>query len=297
MTVDLITSRAPSAVIRAAHQAQVLRDKRLSRVLAAGIERRGSERVFYVVTERPRGVRLDELLGKVAFTPASAAATMGEAAGRVGGVADTDMHHGLMRAESITITDQGRVMVSGLGIDGVIAGQSGRARARNERADAVALASLYLAAITAMDPAEVTEHDVPADVPHGCARPVSCADQGLRSQDPCRRDARARLWRSRVLKMLVAEAPSLWWPRSPVAPARSPVDEVEEAAGFDGEAVGESSAGPLTRAGGRGRCVGGRGRRARRGRSTARPTSSTPSSSTPTLSPQRPQTPMSSTAT
>ena len=174
---------------------RVLRDKRLARVLAAGIERRGNERVFYVVTERPRGVRLDELVGNIAFAPESAAATIGEAAAALASVADTGTHHGLLRAESITITEQGRVMLSGLGIDGVIAAQSGLAKVRNERTDAVALANLYIAAITAMDPSEVTKDDIPADISKNAREAVSRSHQGLRAHVPCRRDRRARHWR------------------------------------------------------------------------------------------------------
>jgi hypothetical protein len=237
VTVDIVTSRAPSAVIRAAQQVRVLRDKRLSRVLAAGIERRGDERIFYIATERPGGVRLDDLLGKVAFAPASAAAAIGEAAAALATVAGAGMHHGLVRAESITITDGGRVMLGGLGIDGVIAAQSGGAKVRNERTDAVALAKLYVTAITGMDPAEVTDADVPADVPERArelchalikgAGPTSLADviSALGTGD------------SRVLRVLVAEAPSLWWPRSPVAVAPAPQADVEETLAIESIAV------------------------------------------------------------
>ncbi len=217
VTVDIVTSRAPSAVIRAAQRARVLRDKRLSRVLAAGIDRLGNERVFYVATERPHGVRLDELLGKIAFTPVSAGAVIGEAAAALEAVVGTGTHHGLVRAAAITVTGKGRVMLSGLGVDGVVAAQSGSVKVTNERADAVALANLYLAAITAMDPAKVTTADIPADVSeeardlcHALIRgagPTSLSDvtAALGTGDPL------------VLRALVAEAPSLWWPRSPAA--------------------------------------------------------------------------------
>ncbi len=233
VTVDIVTCRAPSAVIRAAQQARVLRDKRLNRVLSAGIERRGNERTFYVVTERPSGVRLDELLGNIAFAPASAAASIGEAAAALATVASTGVHHGLVRAESITITEQGRVMVSGLGIDGVIAAQSGRAKVRNERTDAVALANLYLAAITAMDPAEVTEADIPTDVPLDARNLCHALIKGAGPTSLADVTAALGTGDSRILKALVAEAPSLWWPRSPVIPAPSPQGDVEEGPAHD----------------------------------------------------------------
>ena len=237
VTVDIVTSRAPSAVIRAAQQVRVLRDKRLSRVLAAGVERRGNDRIFYVVTERPRGVRLDELLGKVAFAPASAAAAIGEAAAALATVAGAGMHHGLLRAESITITDDGRVMLGGLGIDGVIAAQSGHVKVRNERTDAVALANLYLTAITGMDPAEVTDTDVPADVPQRARDLCHALIKGAGPTSLADVTAALGTGDSRVLRVLVAEAPSLWWPRSAVALTPAPREDVEEAPAIESIAV------------------------------------------------------------
>lgn len=224
VTVDIVTSRAPSAVIRAAQQVRVLRDKRLNRVLAAGVERRGNDRVFYVATERPVGVRLDSLVGRIAFAPASAAAAIGEAAAALAAVAGTGTHHGLVRAESITITDGGRVMLSGLGIDGVIAAQSGLAKIRNERTDAVALTNLYVAAITAMDPAEATEADIPADVPQAAKDLCRALIKGSGPTSLADVTAALGTGDSRILKALVAEAPSLWWPRSAVAPAPAPLE-------------------------------------------------------------------------
>ena len=237
VTVDIVTSRAPSAVIRAAQQVRVLRDKRLTRVLAAGIERRGDERIFYIATERPGGVRLDELLGKVAFAPASAAAAIGEAAAALATVVGAGMHHGLVRAESITITDGGRVMLGGLGIDGVIAAQSGGAKVRNERTDAVALAKLYVTAITGLDPAEVTDADVPADVPERARDLCHALIKGAGPTSLADVTAALGTGDSRVLRVLVAEAPSLWWPRSPVAVAPAPRADVEEALAIESIAV------------------------------------------------------------
>lgn len=219
VTVDVITSRAPSAVVRAAQKARVLRDRRLGRVLAAGIERVDGERIFYVVTERPCGVRLDGLIGKVAFDPASAAAVIGQAAAGLATVLGTGTHHGLIRASSITVNDRGRVMLSGLGVDGVLAAQAGRVKVTNERTDAVALASLYLAAITAMDPADVTVADIPDDVTAGPRRLCRSVIKGSGPTTLAEVIDALGTGNARMLKALVAEAPSLWWPRTPaVAP-------------------------------------------------------------------------------
>ena len=217
VTVDIITSGAPSAVIRTAQQARMLRDKRLSRVLSAGIERRGNDRIFYAATERPRGVRLDELLGKIAFAPDSAAAVIGEAAAALSAVVATGMHHGLMTASMITVTDRGRVMVSGLGIDGVIGAQAGRVKVSNERTDAVALAKIFLAAITAMDPEDVTTADIPEDVPQAARDLCHAVLKGSGPTSLADVTAALGTGGTHILKSLAAEAPALWWPRAPVA--------------------------------------------------------------------------------
>lgn len=256
VTVDIITSRAPSAVIRSAQKARVLRDKRLSRVIAAGIERVGTERIFYVASERPKGVRLDELLGRVAFAPASAAAVIGQAAAALASVAGVGTHHGLLTAASITVTGKGRVMLSGVGVDGVIAAQAGRVKVTNERADAVALARLYLAAITAMDPSDVTAANIPADVPQA-ARDL-CLALIKRAGPTSLAEVTAAFGTgdSRVLKALVGEARSLWWPRSPEAialpaaegmgiEADASADETTILAGPDGPGTEPLDAEPL----------------------------------------------------
>src|SRR5660397_255252 len=49
VTVDIVSSLAPTAVVRAARRAQVVRDRRLTRILAANSERRDGERLTYVV--------------------------------------------------------------------------------------------------------------------------------------------------------------------------------------------------------------------------------------------------------
>jgi len=214
VTIDIITSSAPSSVIRAAQRARVVRDKRLVRVLATGTEREAASRLSFVVTERPQGVRLDALLGKVAFAPASAAAVVGEAAAALAAVAHGKNHHGMVRPEAITVTETGRVMLSGLGIDGELASQAGLAKGRTERADAIALAGVFLTAVTAKAPHEASKSDLPDDLSHAakklCGRfidgagPATLAEV-VRALGPG--DAR-------VLRALVAEAPTLWWPRA-----------------------------------------------------------------------------------
>ena len=214
VTIDIVTASAPSSVIRAAQRARVVRDKRLVRVLAAGIERHTDARLSYIVTERPSGVRLDALLGKVAFTPASAAAVVGEAAAALAAVLRGSNHHGMVRPEAITITGTGRVMLSGLGIDGELASQAGLAKGRTERADAIALANVYLTAVTAKTPDVATKADVPGDVPGAAKRLCERVIAGAGPANLAEVIDALGTGDSSVLRALVAEAPTLWWTRA-----------------------------------------------------------------------------------
>lgn len=215
VTIDLISSLAPTSVLRAARRAQMVRDRRLTRILAAGTERQGQHRQAYVVTERTTGVRLDELLGAVVFLPATACALVGEASATLRVAERGGLRHGMIRARSFTVTSRGRVMVSGLGVEGELASQAGVDHGRTERDDAIALARLYVTAVTAMDADEVTAEDLPDDLP-GPARRL--CEALLRGSGPVRLDDVVKALgtgNARVLKALVAEAPRLWWPTAP----------------------------------------------------------------------------------
>lgn len=233
VTIDIVTSLAPSSVVRAAHRARVLRDKRLARVLAAGVERNGDDRLAYVVTERPDGVRLDELLGKVAFAPASAAAVVGAAASALRPASLHGEHHGMLRSRSVVVVAPGRVVVTGLGIDGELASQAGLGRGRSEKADAVALAKMYLAAVTCMDPDQVTAADLPEDLSEA-ARALS--KRAIKGTGPHTLDeviAALGGGDAAQLRVLVAEAPTLWWPRFAGGLAGDAVEETPDAQGDD----------------------------------------------------------------
>ncbi|UPU87961.1 hypothetical protein LGT36_012025 [Demequina sp. TMPB413] len=221
VTVHIITSLAPSSVIRAARRAQVIRDRRLTRVLAAGLERQGTDRLAYVVSERPSGVRLDALMGEVAFVPDTAAAIVGEAAATLMIPGRSGIHHGMVRARSLTITPRGRVMTSGLGIEGELGSQAGLGRVRSERADAIALARIFVTAVTGLDADELTSDDLPPDLADP-AREL-CEDL-LRGSGPLTlkhlTDALGT-GKSSALRAVVAEAPTLWWPAAPLASAEA----------------------------------------------------------------------------
>lgn len=165
VTLDVLVSLAPSAVRRAAVRAAQVRDARFARVLASGRESVGEDRVTYVVTERPRGLSLEKVVGRRVVPGATAGAIVGETARALSVAAATGIHHGYLRARSITVTPAGRIVVSGLDAEGELATQAGLGRGHSEMADAIALARLHLALVTGMDPDTVTAGDIPETLP------------------------------------------------------------------------------------------------------------------------------------
>ncbi|GIG54081.1 hypothetical protein [Demequina activiva] len=178
VTVDILTSLAPGAVRQAAVRAAQVRDARFARVLASGRENVGSDRVTYVVTERPHGVRASDLIHERVVPPRVAGAIVGEAARALQVAAGQGIHHGFLRARAITVADGGRVVVSGLDAEGELATQAGLGRGRTEQADAAALAHLYLALVTGMESEQVTVPDLPDALSLGAANLARAAIAG-----------------------------------------------------------------------------------------------------------------------
>ncbi len=226
VNVDIVTCKAPSAVVSAAGRARVLRDKRLARVLAAGRERIGGASVPYIVTERPAGIHVADLLGKVVFVPDAAAAVVGEAAAALQVAVQAGEHHGMVRPSALFVTDRGRVIVSGMGIDGELAVQAGRSRGRGEKADAVALAKVFLTAITGMPADEVTVDDLPDDLSPAAAKLARAAVKGSGPKRLADVTAALGVGDTRLLRAMAEEAPSLWWPSAPVVEAVPSVETV-----------------------------------------------------------------------
>lgn len=227
VTIDIVTSLAPSAVVDAAGRARVLRDKRLARVLAAGRERDGNDRYAYIVTERPTGVHLEDLLGRVVFVPRAAAAVVGEAAAALQTASLAGEHHGLIRPRALSVTESGRVIVSGMGLDGELGVQSGKARGRGERTDAVALAQVYLTAITGLAAESVTVADLPDDLSPAALKLAKAAIKGSGPKTLADVTTALGVGDTAVLRGMAHEAPSLWWPVAPAVVA--PVEAVVEA--------------------------------------------------------------------
>ena len=163
--VDVIAGQAALQVVGTAARATLVRDPRLTRILSASTDQVDGESVTYVVHEMAQGVRLDAVLARYRATPALAAAIVGELARGLAIARAAGLHHDHVRPSAVTITRSGRVVLSGLGVDGVVASQAGLTRSQSERADAGALARLYLALIAGTDADQAAPDDVPADLP------------------------------------------------------------------------------------------------------------------------------------
>lgn len=162
--VDVITALAPSAVRQAAAAAARVRDPRLLRVIASGRERVNEDSYTYVVTDLPEGTPLSDVLKQRLVLPRIAGAIVGDAARALEKANAENVHHGYVRASSISIASNGRVTVAGLGVDGELAMQAGVGRGATESSDAMALGRIFLAAITGEDAAEATERNLPAEL-------------------------------------------------------------------------------------------------------------------------------------
>lgn len=163
--VDLVTTTTPGTIRQAAVRAAQVRDLRFTRVLATGREVLGGNRVTYVVTEAPRALSLAALLSQRIVPGHIAAAIIGEAGHALETAAAAGLHHGFLRPEVLHVVDTGRVIVSGLGTDGALAARARLGEEPSERADAGALARLYLALVTGRDAHDVTVGDLPEFLP------------------------------------------------------------------------------------------------------------------------------------
>src|SRR5690606_8032761 len=146
------------------------------------------------------------------FAPETAAAVVGEAAASLLAAAQAGEHHGWIRAQALTVNDRGRVMVSGFGIDGALAAQAGQGAAHTEKSDAVALAKVYLTAVTGVDADAATVTDLPDDLPAPATKLAKAVIKGSGPKKLADITTALGTGNTAVLRQMVAEAPSLWWP-------------------------------------------------------------------------------------
>jgi hypothetical protein len=133
--------RRAGAVAAAARAACRLEDPRLARVFDAVV---GGE-FPYVVSERPAGRPLGDLLAAGPAEPASAAAVVAEAAGALAAAHAAGLAHLCLRPGSVWWDPPGEVKITGLGIAAALAGIEA---ADPGLADARGLGELLYAALT-----------------------------------------------------------------------------------------------------------------------------------------------------
>ena len=159
--VDVVRADDPGAVRKVATRASRLRDPRLARIVATGEEEVDGVQVTYLASENVPGARLDRVLAERRLDPRRAVAAIGGAARALAAARAEDLHHGVLRPGSVTVTDRGRVVVSGVGIDAELAAQAGLEADPTEQGDAAALGRMLIRALTGLDADQATPADLP----------------------------------------------------------------------------------------------------------------------------------------
>ncbi|MDN4483458.1 hypothetical protein [Demequina lignilytica] len=179
--VDLIDSPEAAAVRNVATRASRLRDPRLARVVATGTEELDGASVTYIASEHVPGSRLDTVLAERVLDPRRAVAVVGGAARALAAARAEDLHHGILRPRCITVTERGRVVVAGVGIEAAAAARAGMPTDPSEHGDARVLGEILIRALTGADVGVATEADLPDAL---AARPRRLAAQILAGDGP-----------------------------------------------------------------------------------------------------------------
>ncbi len=155
--VVVLTGPRSSAALDGARRAALVADPRLVRVLDVGTTpatpTTGAAALGYVVTEPVDGRTLDEMVAHGPLTPDQARAVVGEAATALEAARRRGVHHLALRPAALVVTPAGRVVVTGLGLDGDLLGRTADSAGTTSRADTVALVQLLYAALTGRWPA------------------------------------------------------------------------------------------------------------------------------------------------
>lgn len=142
--VTVLSSGHISAALDGARRAALVTDARLVRVLDVGTH----EGHGYVVSEQVTGPSLADLLARGPLTADQARAIVGEAAAALEVARRRGVHHLALRPSSLHVTDDGRIVVSGLGLDAGLLGTVTRDAHTTTRADTVGLVRVLYAALT-----------------------------------------------------------------------------------------------------------------------------------------------------
>lgn len=141
--VHLLREGRTAPALDAARRAALIKDERLIRVIDAG----EFENVPYVITAVPDGDSLFDLVAKQKFLPADQArALIGEAAEAIEAARRRGVYHLVLRPTNIYRTRAGKILLTGLGLEGALLGLDTAPPLVTARADAMGLvANLYYA--------------------------------------------------------------------------------------------------------------------------------------------------------
>ena len=168
VTARVLVEEGSGAALDAARRAALVADPRLVRVLDVGTD--GG--VAYVVTEQATGPTLAQLVAREPLSADQARAVVGEAAAALETARRRGVHHLALRPSSLSVADDGRVLVSGLAFDSaVLAGPGGDARTTS-RSDATDLVRLVYTALTGHWPGPLETSDGLPTAPESDGVPV-----------------------------------------------------------------------------------------------------------------------------
>ncbi|GIG28672.1 protein kinase family protein [Cellulomonas marina] len=171
--VLLLADGPVARALDAARRAALVPDPRLARVLDVG---QAADVGGYVVGERVDGPTLADLTARGPLTGPQARALVGEAASALEAARHRGVHHLALRPSVLHVTTTGRVLLTGLALDGVLLDQpDGDARA-TARADAVGLVRLLYTALTGRWPGDEASAGGLPPAPLVEGRPVPPAD-------------------------------------------------------------------------------------------------------------------------
>ena len=153
--VRILDSENAAQALDAARRAALVSDPRLVRILDVG----NHEGVGYVVTEHVSGPSLAELVARGPLTSDQARSVVGEAAAALEVARRRGVHHLALRPSVLHITPEGRLLISGLAMDGALLGHGLGDAAATTRSDTLGLVRLLYTALTGRWP------DVDSGVP------------------------------------------------------------------------------------------------------------------------------------
>lgn len=141
--VHLLREGRTAPALDAARRAALIKDDRLIRIIDAGEH----EGVPYVITAEPEGVSLFDLVSHQQFLSADQArALIGEAAEAIEAARRRGVYHLVLRPTNIFRTKSGKVLITGLGLEGALLSLDTAAPLVTARTDAMGLvANLYFA--------------------------------------------------------------------------------------------------------------------------------------------------------